>query len=148
MCLYVDERATARAIKSADEDGWIKFYKYYDAMRRPSNGRYFISSPFRRTYLNLSSNEVTVREPIRAPELYRGYTVHAGIHGLLSRPKLYGWRQSIVLVTCYGHVDDLIAAGDTNDIAFTKMYISPRDYKKLLDMVYGKGVYTYERAND
>jgi hypothetical protein len=145
MCLYVDRDRTEELKKSRKKG--ITCYKFVDLLRND------VVAPYRRTSYDLSSNELKINQNLRPPEKYiieehfwgRGKVgiVRRGIHAYTfpHRPLIGAYR-----IKCYGYIEDLIAVSIYGDVAFTKLYIDPKDYQRLLDHKYGEGNYTYDYA--
>ena len=145
MCLFVDSKKTASERRKKGE--LITCYKFFDII----GGR--VVTPYRGFNLNLDTNLIKVKGRIDKPESYikpfnlsDGGIVDAGVHAFTVKSGADGrakWYPNRVVTKCYGYREDLIAVGEYQDIAFTKLYIDEEDYQMLLDECYGKDKYTH-----
>lgn len=138
MCLYVDKFKT-KSIKERAErgDGWIKVWKMFDHYRHNK----FLSSYYQNSKWRLGTNEIRMQGELRKTihPVNIDDVVREGIHAYTMKSTIIQKYYAIVVVKCWGHVDDLIAVGTKNDIAFTRVYIDKEHYKKLLNKLYPGG---------
>lgn len=144
MCLYMNRALTERVKRRKN---WITCYKILSVRDKS------IYTLYQAKILALHDNVLCVDSPIRDPQTYikdpragmvaSNNIVEDGIHAYRRSNVTFPFFGTLC-VKCYGHVDDLIAVGERSDIAFTKLYIDPKDFQRLLDIKHGKGKYYYE----